>query len=368
MRFTTVLVVLATMLAMVACNNKKTETKVGPTTEADKPVPSAPVTPRMAKEKAMPVKQLGVNRENILVWMDATRNDTQRAFDSLDANRKNIGVVSPVLYKLKDGKVILHEKIGPNTVGDIKYACDKNEPKIKIRPLFGNIDENGAHGDEAVKILQNPALQKEALTMITKVASDPNYIGVDIDWEGIPVDKIHLLADFLAKLAPPIHRMGKTVSVVLEAWNVRNEWRQIADVVDFVEFMTYPEHNPGTGPGPIASLGWSSRNLEMALQVVPRAKLVFCMPLFGYSWIPSAMEITWSDWEKEKARNSAKTLMFKRDADGNPSTFTSATSEAWYEDAYSINQKMLMAEKYRITQFGFWQIGGEDPDVWKSLN
>jgi hypothetical protein len=80
------------------------------------------------------------------------------------------------------------------------------------------------------------------------------------------------------------------------------------------------------------------------------------------------MEITWSDWEKEKARNSAKTLMFKRDADGNPSTFTSATSEAWYEDAYSINQKMLMAEKYRLTQFGFWQIGGEDPAVWKSLN
>lgn len=338
----------------------------------------------------MPVKQLGVNRDNVLVWMDATRNDTQRAFNSLDANRKNIGVVSPVLYKLKDGKVVLHEKIGPNTVGDIKYACDKNEPKIKIRPLFGNIDENGAHGDEAVKILQNPVLQKEALATITKVASDPNYIGVDIDWEGIPVDKIHLLADFLVKLAPPIHKMGKTLSVVLEAWNVTNEWRQIAEAVDKVEFMAYPEHHPGTGPGPIASLGWISRNLEMALKVVPREKFVFCMPLFGYRWITTetgqevVTERVWDD-TKEKSQNGGVLdfynekdfkMIFSRDTKGNPFINASAVKSVsiiknvvlYYEDAYSINQKMLMAEKYRLNQFGFWQIGGEDPAVWKSLN
>ncbi len=339
-----VMVVVAFMLifAMSACKKKK------------------------VVEKPMPMTQISVNRDNVLVWLDVTRNDTQRAFDSLDTNRKQIGVLSPAMYLLKDGKVILNEKIGPNTVSDMKYACEKNEPKVKIRPLFGNVDQVGAHGDEALKILENPALQKNAIAAIVKVVADPNYIGVDIDWEEIPVDKIHLLADFLVKLAPPIHKAGKTLSVVLEAWNVRNEWRQIAEVVDYVEFMAYPEHHPGTGPGPIASLSWATRNLEMALKVVPRAKLVFCMPFFGYIWnVFGPIDVKWSE-VMSKPRNST-VVVYKRDMEGNPN-FQFRNGEGWYEDAYSINQKMLMAKKYRIGQFGFWQIGGEDPGVWKSLN
>ena len=149
---TTILFVLAIILAMVACNTTKTKKEASAEKTNEESAPANKVKPKTKvgkMEKPMPVTQLGVNRENVLVWMDATRNDTQRAFDSLDANRKNIGVLSPVLYKLKGGKVILHEKIGPNTVDDIKYVCEKSEPKIKIRPLFGNVDENGAHGDEA---------------------------------------------------------------------------------------------------------------------------------------------------------------------------------------------------------------------------
>ena len=358
--------------------------------------------PASQKLVSAPLTPLHVARENVTVWLDTTRLDVKEAFDSLDDNRKQIGTVSPVMYQLTDGKVVFHHKLGVNTKDDIVFACNKNEPKIAIRPVFRNVDEGGVHGDEALKILQNPALREAALDEIVKVAKDPNYAGVDLDWEGIPTDKFHLLSDFVEELAPRVHRVGKTLSVAVEAQvgGIADNWKRISEVADRVEIICYPQHHRGTDPGPIASVEWTEYRLKEALKVIPRSKLVFCLPLFGYVWEDWATlnperksydilsEMTWlrlkdiqegekrtrgTDWYN---RNSISPLENKRDKEGNPSSLfkhdtrrgDQAKCEAWYEDAYSINIKILMAQKYRVSQFGFWRIGGEDPDVWKSLN
>jgi spore germination protein YaaH len=347
-----------------------------------------------AEENKSAVTALHVKREAVAVWLDATRSDIKVALDSLDAHRNNIGTVKPVLYALLDGKVILHEKIGVNTKDDIVFTARKREPKIAVEVVFGNVNMQGAQVGEVVKMLENPLLRQLALDTISKIASDPDFTGVDLDWEGVPWDEASLFAGFVEDLALRVHDLKKSLSVVME-WSAQTgvAAKRIGKAADRVELVNYPEHHAETDPGPMASIESSSANLKYFLQVIPRAKIIYCMPLFGYQWIkwPGGPEkyavddFTWKKWQELKHGSDLEklaSLREKRDREGNPfATFIhyrawSSLGEgsnpvdgvAYYEDAVSISRKIAMAKEMRIGQFGFWQIGGEDPAIWKSLN
>ena len=64
------------------------------------------------------------------------------------------------------------------------------------------------------------------------------------------------------------------------------EWNYsaVAAAADGVILMNYDEHYPGGQPGPVASQDWFVDNLESALKVVPKDKLICAIANFGYDW------------------------------------------------------------------------------------
>jgi len=340
------------------------------------------------------------SRENVSVWLDPTRSDIKEALDSLDSNRREIGTVRPVFYEVKEGRIVLHGKLKAGVRNEVVYQAQKSEPRINVIPTFGNVDVSGPHGEEVLKLLQDPGLRKAALDKILEVAEDPDYAGVDMDWEGLSVAGFKLLADFIEDLSPNVHRLGKVVSVALEYRYVeasRHDWRRIGNAADQVEVIAYPEHHEGTEPGPIASVDWAGSQVNFALKAIPSSKIVLCMPLFGYIWEQDqysgrsdTLDITWRQLKKMGEENSldeiqrygidVKSVEARRDDNSDAHTLITGSYKAssydggqtrkinyqvWYEDAVSIGVKIQMAQKYGITQFGFWRIGGEDPQIWK---
>ncbi len=335
------------------------------------------------------VDPLHVGRENVSVWLDATRSDIQEAFDSLDVNRSKIAFVQPVLYALEEGKIVLHPKIGVNTVDDIVFACNRREPHVAIRAVLGNVDQMGVHGDQVMKVLEDAELRESAIVKIIAIARDSRFSGVDIDWEGMSWERQSAFAEFIEELAPRVHSFNKTISVALEPGFRMVQAKRIGAVADRVELLAYPHHHPQTGPGPISSFERDKIEIENALRFIPRSRLVFCLPLYGYIWTDwkpndgtvqyPVGEFTWRWWMERLRMKGTPDLGYdlvqSRDNEGNPQAEFKAYPKgspsqkvAFYEDAPSIRRKMVMAQEQRISQFGFWRIGGEDPAIWRGLN
>jgi len=69
---------------------------------------------------------------------------------------------------------------------------------------------------------------------------------------------------------------------------VRNEdydYKAISSAVDGVVIMNYDEHYPGGTPGAVASQDWFSANLDSAVKVIPKEKLICAIGNYGYDWV-----------------------------------------------------------------------------------
>ena len=48
--------------------------------------------------------------------------------------------------------------------------------------------------------------------------------------------------------------------------------------------MNYDQHYPGGDPGAVSSQDWFVKNLQEALKVIPKDKLICAVANYGYDW------------------------------------------------------------------------------------
>ena len=114
-----------------------------------------------------------------------------------------------------------------------------------------------------------------------------------------------------------MHTAGKTISIAVvptdgSAGNddfstyMQQNWRNsfdvaaLAEIGDFVSWMTYAQHAGGTTPGPVAGLPWMSDMMDriLALAVAPE-KVSLGIPSYSDYWLP-----TYSEANGARARHS----------------------------------------------------------------
>src|SRR5207244_5939263 len=125
--------------------------------------------------------------------------------------------------------------------------------------------------------LPNPGPQQRVILEMRSLLLTNHFQGINIDFENIEAEDYRLYVPFLQRLRASFTPAHLVVSADLEVSDAAAalDWRAASSVCDFVIVMAYNEHGETTKlPGPIASMNWYRRQLQRAVQVIPRDKLV----------------------------------------------------------------------------------------------
>jgi spore germination protein YaaH len=292
---------------------------------------------------------------------------------SLKAHSKIIDKIYPLWYHVRpDGS--LHEE--PN----LEAIAKTREHKIKILPLINVVPSQDA-------ILLDKRARDNAIANIVRVVRANKYDGVNIDFEFIPttgnkdfsLDRnqmtlfMQLLSTQLKKMKRETHMsVLPHVNVPVEMAGVY-DYSALARFVDKVTIMCYDYRQEGSPPGPIAPFSWVEQNIITSIkQGFKPSQICLGVATYGYDWPlgrsggfskPSSeilhdaavkgYQVKWSERYEEP-------YYVYKDAYG-------TEREIWFENYATLQTKINLVKKYKISGICIWRLGFEDPKFWQTL-
>jgi peptidoglycan-N-acetylglucosamine deacetylase len=214
------------------------------------------------------------------------------------------------------------------------------------------------------------------------LASD-HYRGLMIDFESFPKKAQPGYVTLLTELSSDLHAKGMKLYVSVQVRNEDYDYKAISSAVDGVVIMNYDEHYPGGTPGAVASQDWFSANLESAVKVIPKEKLICAIGNYGYDWVerpksPKSQKgklppgVTDKSVSVQEAwigsRDSEEDIDFDGDALNPHFSYRDDDNlrhDVWFLDAVTALNEMRAAQTLGIQTFALWRLGAEDRSLWR---
>lgn len=311
----------------------------------------------------------------------------EESIQSFKANIQFIDIVGPQVYKV-DSNGVFTGSVDPRMLSLAK------QHKVKVMPLLINagFDQPAFHA-----LLKNSRAQDRAVQTMLALCRENRFYGIQFDFENILVTDKDALTAFYRKAAKVLHDNGFAISIavvprinddpgptsyhqwIYKYWRGVYDYKALADVSDFISFMTYDQHTNLTPPGPVAGMPWMIQCIEFVLRSVPAEKISIGFPFYSTHWYPYAKndqeQHTWGkQWSYLEARAIADRHRAEiRWDDREKVHYTTFCNEAlnehiYFEDARSLQAKLELLKKYKFRGFSIWRLGNEDPEVWKILS
>ncbi|HEX4022853.1 MAG TPA: glycosyltransferase [Acidobacteriaceae bacterium] len=296
----------------------------------------------------------------------------------------------PMAFTLDNHPYAVVDSAGVHNVdqgGKVMKAITDAKEDTDIFPMVSNY--NPLTGDFSSKVveqfLKSPQAQTTFTTqMLEFLDANPRYRGLSMDLEALPTDTQPLYHQLIANLYEQMHaknlRLYINVPVDDDDW----DFKFYAAHSDGLILMNYDQHEPGSLPGPVAAQDWFVRNLQAALKVVPKNKLICAIGNYGYDWtmslpktvhhrtMPSkvlsvqdmAVQDAWqaaSDSEATPVLDpDSLNMHFAYDDDD-----AHVRHQIWYLDGVTAVNQMRAARDLGIETFALWRLGSEDRSMWK---
>lgn len=354
--------------------------------------------------------------------------------------------VLPHLSQLKEINPFVYVVQQDGTIQDMAGVADEpwrslfkaaRAKKVRVIPTVMWSDTDAIH-----RILSNSTLRVQLEDDITALINREGFDGVDIDFEGKMAEDKNYFSTFLKGL---YKRVGKKwVMCTIEsrtplkdryegtppqdATMYANDWAQINKYCDRVRFMTYDQETIDhtlnaaalSAPYiPVADVRWVEKAIRLAMQTIPKHKIVMGVATYGYEWEAAPALSSGYNYRKLWAfnpryatdlakqlgstiqRNAAGELSFSYLAaiqmppppKGDQQLSTGSSNEVspvpaplqtttpaavalaraainvlWWSDATAIKQKIDLAKKLGIRGVAVFKMdGGEDPKLWDVL-
>lgn len=245
---------------------------------------------------------------------------------------------------------------------------------------------NGNFNTELVDtILQSDSIQATLINNIISTLRNKGFYGVNVDFERISPQNRQLYNSFLRKLVAALRPLDFPVSTALApktsdyltgAWYGAHDYKAHGEIVDFVVIMTYEWGWSGGPPYAVAPIDQVEEVIKYATSVMPGKKILMGMPLYGYDW---TLPFTPGRFAKrispqEAIRIAAEHgIEIRFDEKTQSPTFKYYDSngvqhEVWFEDARSVQAKLLLANKYGLRGVSYWLLGIPFPQNWLVLD
>ena len=296
--------------------------------------------------------------------------------DSMDSAQASLTPLNEVAMDLVavDAYGGLHGKVSAGLLDS-----DRSQGKLSYVTIsnFGAADFDPAIAHGAMVTHRGATLRN-----IVALASTPGLAGINIDFEGIlPADRDAYSA-FVADLAAQLHAQGSMLMLSVPAkssddpgddWSWPYDYAAIGKTADLIQVMTYDEHVPGQGAGPVAGLDWMTADLDYAVSQIDSGKLLLGLPAYGYDFDVTHNTGTVLEWRDSTALVTAAGAHPSWDPVSESEHFDytagdGSMHQVWYETSQGIQDKTHLAVTLKLGGVSMWALGFENGSFWSAVD
>jgi len=333
-----------------------------------------------------PLRPSGSPRYVLGFYVDQ-ENDLPCSYGSMTANGSQISAVAPFWYRLApDGQEAIEESRAPDGTGagnPKAIISEAHKNNIQVLALIHNMIYAGWVDGAALAsaMLENTQTRGVFINKLENIIKEYGYDGVNLDIENIRLadrDKFSLFVkEVFQRLAPQGYKVtvcvpAKTHDNLQSSWSGPFDYAQIGMYSHSVIIMTYDEHGYSSGPGPIASSGWVRDVVKYAAQNIPPEKILSGIPGYGFDWTAGQAGPRYISYEQAVALAQSQQANILWDDSSQAPYFQYRDTgnrghEVWFENAFSLGNKLDLVDEYDLKGIAIWRLGMEDPGVWDVL-
>ena len=174
----------------------------------------------------------------------------------------------------------------PEPVDDKLMPFLKQEnAQTDVFPLVNNFDPiSNAWKENIDGFLNNPEGRKRFREELAIFLSSDKFKGLTLDFEGFALSGQPGYKALVAELAADLHARGMKLYLSVPPHNEDFDYKYMSAHADGLILMNYDQHFPGGEPGPVAGQDWFANNLQNALKMMPREKIICAIGNYGYDW------------------------------------------------------------------------------------
>ena len=225
------------------------------------------------------------------------------------------------------------------------------------------------------------------------MAANTRYRGITLDFQALPTDARQGYNQLIEAVYADFHAKNLRVYINVPVATSPADMSVYAANSDGLVLMNYGEHQDGTSPGPIAGQDWFEQNLQNAMKVVPKDKIICAIGAYGYDWttpLPEPAPKGRHHKSKPKpaetndsttATNLSTQEVWQEASDSGAQIDLDDSSlnphfayddedakmrhDVWFLDAVTAVNQMRVARALGIQTFALWRLGSEDDSLWK---
>ncbi|MDP9268759.1 MAG: glycosyltransferase [Acidobacteriota bacterium] len=259
----------------------------------------------------------------------------------------------------------------------MKLLADE-KADTEVFPLVNNFDPVAKRWIADLDGFLNSAQARATFRrqVLAFLATD-KYRGLSLDFESFPPTAQPGFRALVQELAQDLHARGLKLYVNLPTGDNDFDYAFIAQQVDGIVLMDYDQHSSENEAGPVAAQEWFLANLEAALKVIPKEKIICGIGNYGYDWPTppkgktKAAAIDVKTYSVQEAWLTAKESEAEVELDGDTLNSRYAyldernvKHDVWFLDAVTALDQMRGAGRLGISTFALWRLGAEDRSLW----
>ncbi len=275
---------------------------------------------------------------------------------------------------------VIDDKGKPRPIDEKVMAFLKSEKATtEVFPLVNNYDpvSNKWDPNATAKFMADPAARQRFRSEVMAYLGTDQYKGITLDIEAFPEDSRADYRQLVQELYDDLHAKGMKLYVAVPVNDKDFDYASIAAVSDGLILMNYDQHYPGGDPGAVSGQDWFVKNLQEALQVIPKQKIICAVANYGYDWAMKKGQKKGTPPENNhtvtvqeawlEASDSETDINFDDDAMNPHFAYLDEKNtrhDVWFLDAVTALNQMRAAHALGIDTFALWRLGSEDRSLW----
>ncbi|MGU9537662.1 LysM peptidoglycan-binding domain-containing protein [Clostridium tepidum] len=310
--------------------------------------------------------------------------DLPSSYESFVTNRNLMSEICLFMFRINPNNATTIENFGQFTdeyVEELVNIAHRNN--VRILAVVHNLLYRPGGTTKAKDLVKELVSTRENrqifINNLINLIEKYNFDGVNIDIEDVYIEDRDRLSSLYLEIGRELRKRGYYLSASVPA-RVSDEpfnpfsdpfdYKIIGSAVDEFIVMLYNEHGwPGSGPGPVVSIGWMNRVLNYTITRVLRNKVVAAVSVFGFDFNLTTGTNIYVTYEGaiEIANRYGKDIIFDQETQTPMFSYVDENGnnhEVWFENTESIYAKAELAFNKGIKGIALWRLGMEDKKIW----
>ncbi len=264
------------------------------------------------------------------------------------------------------------------------YITDKSTQKYVDYAKTNDYDlwiayRNDFNKYNTEKFLKNEYSKDKALKIVIEGVLKSKAEGINLDFENMT--NKYDYSRHVREVVLASHALGLITSVDITkydktslSWSMCFDRDYIGKICDYTALMAYDEYGAhSTKSGSNASLSWVENSIKTTLNEVESKKLILGVPFYVRYWqeknnkviktsaisMERANEIIKENNAQKVIKDGQYVATWQKDG---------YTYTIYLEDAFSIQNKVNLVNKYNLSGVASWRRGFETSNIWKTIN